>query len=179
MSCYRQEPRDGREILIWSNRSGICTDLVVQTSPSASCESCGLFGRAAKLMRVAGLPGLYCSILCAEQGIYECGCHWCGEKLDNSRGGSRFCSQSCKDKAAQSELGDGKRFVTWLEKHAPELVHQERGQATAPDVAGKGQFAHRHPCWRPCQPKIAAFGPQKERLATSALTQPFLTFGGA
>jgi hypothetical protein len=110
------------------NQSGIVTEFIVESSPGASCEGCALPGRAAKLMRVPAMTALCCSILCAEQGIGERGCRWCGEKLNGSHGNSRFCSESCKSKSAVANLGDGRRVIAWLRRHAPELV---RGSAAS------------------------------------------------
>jgi predicted nucleic acid-binding Zn ribbon protein len=84
------------------------------------CESCGTtLGNGIKAMRIPGLPGLYHSVLCAEQGIYERGCRFCGEKLASN---SHFCSDKCANKAQACCFGDGTRLIAWLAEHAPELV---------------------------------------------------------
>ena len=106
------------------NRSGIIADFIVQDGKGQSCETCGLSGRSAKLMRVPDLPGLYCSLLCAEMGLGARGCRWCGCKLGaDAHGSQRFCSEVCKDEAALAKSGDGQRLVAWLAEHAPEIVN--------------------------------------------------------
>lgn len=70
------------------------------------------------------VPGLHCSIPCAEQSIDERGCRWCGGKLDRAHSSRRFCSKSCRDKAANAQFGDGKRLVAWLKRNAPQIVHR-------------------------------------------------------
>jgi endogenous inhibitor of DNA gyrase (YacG/DUF329 family) len=70
-------------------------------------------------MRIPGLPGLYHNIACAEQGIYERGCRFCGEKLTSK---SHFCSERCARRDRASCFGDGQRLIAWLAKHQPELV---------------------------------------------------------
>jgi predicted nucleic acid-binding Zn ribbon protein len=88
------------------------------------CESCGItLGNGIKAMRIPGLPGLYHSILCAEQGIYERGCRFCGEKLASN---SHFCSDRCASKAQACCFGDGTRLIALLAKHQPELVNTLR-----------------------------------------------------
>ena len=106
------------------NHSGIIKEFIVPDANDRYCETCGLPCSRVKLMRVPELPGLYCSILCAEQGIAERGCQWCGGKLpEDAHGGQKFCSESCKDLAASNPIGNRKRLITWLTKYAPELLY--------------------------------------------------------
>lgn len=84
------------------------------------CASCGLpLGNGVKAMRIPELPGLYHNIACAEQGIYERGCRFCGEKLTSK---SHFCSERCASRDRAGYFGDGRRLIAWLAKHQPELV---------------------------------------------------------
>jgi predicted nucleic acid-binding Zn ribbon protein len=107
------------------NRSGIIREFV--THKGKECSSCGLPRKAAgRLMEVPGLVGQYCSVLCAEQAIYEKGCHWCGEKLETGR----FCSDACQEKAKGTQLGSGKRLREWLIR---------RGILSAPAAAVHGE----------------------------------------
>jgi hypothetical protein len=87
-----------------TNRSKIIKNFITD-APAVSCSSCGIPGHAVKLMKGPSLTGYYCSILCAEQAIYEAGCAWCGASLDGN-GNQRFCSESCRAKAAASKFGD-------------------------------------------------------------------------
>lgn len=86
-----------------------------------SCESCGLPLRdGTKAMHIPDLPGLYHCVLCAEQGIYERGCRFCGERLSSNS--HRFCSDRCADAARSCQFGDGHRLLAWLRAHSPELL---------------------------------------------------------
>jgi predicted nucleic acid-binding Zn ribbon protein len=103
------------------HRTGSCVlhDLLAE-KVYGRCESCGItLGNGIKAMRIPGLPGLYHNILCAEQGIHERGCRFCGEKLKSN---SRFCDDRCVSKAQACCFGDGTRLIAWLAKHEPELV---------------------------------------------------------
>jgi endogenous inhibitor of DNA gyrase (YacG/DUF329 family) len=85
------------------------------------CASCGLPLRdGIKAMRIPDLPGLYHTVLCAEQAIYERGCRFCGEPLSSSS--QRFCSDRCANAARECQFGDGHRLLAWLRAHSPELV---------------------------------------------------------
>jgi endogenous inhibitor of DNA gyrase (YacG/DUF329 family) len=86
-----------------------------------SCESCGLPLRdGTKAMHIPDLPGLYHSVLCAEQEIYERGCNFCGGQLPSNS--HRFCSDRCANAAHACQFGDGQRLLAWLRAHSPELV---------------------------------------------------------
>lgn len=107
------------------NRSGIIREFI--THKGKECYSCGLPRKAAgNLMQVPGLLGQYCSVLCAEQAVYEKGCHWCGEKLETGR----FCSDACQEKAKLTQIGSGKRLREWLIR---------RGILSAPAAAVHGE----------------------------------------
>lgn len=96
------------------NGSGIVRELI--TNKGVRCFSCGLPRNAAgKLMAVPGLAGQFCSVLCAEQGIYERGCRWCGERTEKES--DKFCSEECKHKASITQFGNGRRLYEWLRRH--------------------------------------------------------------
>jgi hypothetical protein len=80
-------------------------------------------------MRIPGLPGFYHDITCAEQGIYERGCRFCGEQLPSNS--HRFCSDRCADAARECQFGDGHRLLAWLRVRSPELfgLHGSEKQA--------------------------------------------------
>lgn len=108
------------------NRSGIVKRFI--SGQGNECASCGLPRReAGKLMRIPGLAGQFCSVLCAEQAIYERGCHWCGEKLESGR----FCSTACQRKTSGTKFGDGTRLRDWLRRHGGHT------DITIPAVAGE------------------------------------------
>lgn len=108
------------------NRSGIVKEFIGEQG--SECSSCALPRRAAgKLMVVPGLSGQFCSVLCAEQAVYERGCRWCGEKLESGR----FCSPACQRKASAARFGDGTRLRDWLRTHG------ERTGVAVPAVAGE------------------------------------------
>jgi predicted nucleic acid-binding Zn ribbon protein len=92
------------------SRSGIVTEFIILEG-AGPCDSCGLSRTAAgKLMKVPGLAGLFCSILCVEQGIAESGCRWCGAKAE----ASKYCSDEHRDLALENPIGNGRRLVSRL-----------------------------------------------------------------
>jgi len=100
--------------------SCVVTDLIAEKI-YGSCESCGLPLRdGTKAMHIPDLPGLYHSVLCAEQGIYERGCKFCGERLPSNS--QRYCSDRCANEAYACQFGDGHRLLAWLRAHSPDLV---------------------------------------------------------
>jgi hypothetical protein len=89
------------------------------------CASCGLPLRDGIMaMHIPDLPGLYHCVLCAEQGIHERGCRFCGQPLPSNS--QRFCSDRCANAARECQFGDGHRLVAWLRAHSPELVGRRR-----------------------------------------------------
>jgi hypothetical protein len=104
--------------------NGVVSELIAEKI-YGSCESCGLPLRdGTKAMRIPDLPGLYHCVLCAEQGIYERGCRFCGEPLASNS--QRFCSDRCANAARECQFGDGHRLLAWLRAHSPELVSGDR-----------------------------------------------------
>ena len=93
------------------NHSGIVKGLI--SGKGNECTSCSLSRKSAgKLMAVPGLAGQYCSVLCAEQTIYERGCGWCGEKSASGK----YCRDACQSKARSTRIGDGMRLRDWLRR---------------------------------------------------------------
>lgn len=89
------------------------------------CASCGLpLREGIKAMHIPDLPGLYHTVACAEQGIYERGCNFCGGQLPSNS--HRFCSDRCANAAHACQFGDGHRLLAWLRAHSPELVGGHR-----------------------------------------------------
>jgi hypothetical protein len=123
----------------------VISNFIVESPQGSACATCNLPSREAKLMRIPGLPGLYCSVLCAEQGIANRGCHWCGAKLDGAHGNQKYCSEGCKDKGEALRYGDGARFLAWLTEHAPGLLYQTAERERCPhcgaSLAGKRRDA--------------------------------------
>lgn len=112
--CDRMES----ELLL--NRSGIVSDLIADAPTGASCDSCGLpLHAAGRLMKIPELPGYHCSVLCAEQAIYERGCRWCGEVFKGAHGAVQYCSESCRRNASANRFGNGRRLQAWLRKVSP------------------------------------------------------------
>jgi hypothetical protein len=100
--------------------TGVVIELIAEKS-YGSCASCGLSLREGiKAMHIPDLPGLYHCVLCAEQGIYERGCRFCGGPLSSNA--QRFCSDRCADAAGKCHFGDGHRLLAWLRRHSPELA---------------------------------------------------------
>jgi endogenous inhibitor of DNA gyrase (YacG/DUF329 family) len=85
------------------------------------CGSCGLPLRdGVKAMHIAGLPGMYHSVLCAEQAIMEKGCHFCGKPLASKS--HRFCSGRCDGAARVRGISGERCLIIWLAAHSPELL---------------------------------------------------------
>jgi hypothetical protein len=100
--------------------SCVVTELIAEKIYGC-CASCGLpLREGIKAMHIPDLPGLYHSVLCAEQGIYERGCKFCGERLPSNS--QRYCSDRCANQAHACQFGDGQRLLAWLRAHSPELV---------------------------------------------------------
>jgi hypothetical protein len=71
-------------------------------------------------MQIPEVAGQFCSVLCAEQAIYERGCHWCGERIASGR----YCSEACGRKASEATIGDGQRLREWLRRHGEAVTVQ-------------------------------------------------------
>jgi hypothetical protein len=136
--------------------SSVVHELIAEKIYGA-CESCGLPLRAGtKAMRIPDLAGLYHSILCAEQGIYERGCRFCGERLPSNS--QRYCSDQCANEAHACKLGDGQRLLAWLRAHSPELVggarRKEEGRERKCACCGSRMYGRRRQakyCSKACQ----------------------------
>lgn len=98
---------------------------------ATECGGCAMWlwpGESA--YRIPGLRGLFCSVACAETGLFGQGnCRWCGSGMDGKSYlsiESRLCSEDCKtnywahvkgDRSAA--LGTGNRLLSWLQRERP------------------------------------------------------------
>jgi hypothetical protein len=154
-----------------------------------SCASCGLPLRdGTKAMHIPDLPGLYDCVACAEQGIYERGCRFCGEPLSSTS--QRFCPDRCANAARECQFGDGHRLLVWLRAHSPEMVGgrrrseeeatQERKCASCGSrLNGKRRQAKY--CSKACQKREERFrtstGTEKPRISPETATAPLCLQG--
>jgi hypothetical protein len=158
-----QEPLEAN--VQYDNASCVVSELIAEKI-YGSCESCGLPLRdGTKAMRIPDLPGLYHSVLCAEQGIYERGCRFCGERLPSNS--QRYCSDQCANEAHACRFGDGHRLLAWLRGHSPELVRGVRcsGEESERKCAYcggpmKGKHRQAKYCTKACQKRDERFRTQ-------------------
>ena len=92
-------------------------------TPRGFCESCSLYIWSDGALKIPGVRGRFCSILCVECQLFGSGiCRWCGEKLDS--GGQKFCSQAHGKKSNETKFGDGTRLLGFLARNYPGLHHR-------------------------------------------------------
>jgi len=81
------------------------------------CENCGLPLGSSVPLKVPGITGSFCSILCVECRLFGPGrCRWCGTKADN-----RFCGDACRKRSEKVPFGNGVRLLAYLEANLPAL----------------------------------------------------------
>lgn len=93
---------------------------ITENGKRAVCESCALpLGDGG--LKVPGLAGRFCNVLCVECGLFGNGrCRCCGAKTKN-----RFCSDVCRKRnEGFKEFGNGDRLLAYLREHFPALAAQ-------------------------------------------------------
>ncbi len=99
-------------------------------TPRGFCESCSSYIWSDGALKIPGVRGRFCSVLCVECKLFGPGlCRWCGEKLDG--GGQKFCCQAHGKKSNETKFGDGTRLLGLLARNHPGLHHRltHRGDA--------------------------------------------------
>ena len=99
--------------------------------PRGSCESCRIFLWSDGALRVPGLRGIYCSILCVECELFGPGrCRWCAASLGSTA--KKFCDGHCHRQSQGVRFGDGTRLLKFLSHQHPRLYGElvgKRGHA--------------------------------------------------
>ncbi len=99
--------------------------------PRGSCESCKIFLWSDGALRVPGLRGIYCSILCVECELFRSGrCRWCAAPLGSTA--KKFCDAHCHRQSQLVRFGDGTRLLKFLSHRHPRLYEElvgKRGHA--------------------------------------------------
>jgi hypothetical protein len=116
----------------------------VQGTLRGNCEACGLHIRSEGGIRVQGVSGVFCNVVCLEATLLGRGrCRWCGSKMEKTYTSidSRLCSEDCSanyyahvvaDRTAT--LGTGVRFIGWLQKNRPQIYRDILGQSSETGV---------------------------------------------
>jgi hypothetical protein len=99
-------------------------------SPRGYCESCRLYIWSDGGLKVPGVRGYYCTVVCLECQLFGSGkCRWCGDKLDS--GAQKFCSESHRKQSNETRFGNGTRLLAFLARKQPGAYHRltHRGDA--------------------------------------------------
>ena len=89
--------------------------------PRGYCESCRLFLWLDGALKIPGVRGLFCSVLCLECTLFGFGrCRQCGDPLPRSTG-QRFCGDVCRKKPLPKTFGDGGQLLTYLSNRHPSV----------------------------------------------------------
>ena len=99
-------------------------------TPRGFCESCSSYIWSDGALKIPGVRGRFCSILCVEVQLFGPGrCRWCGEKLDS--GGQKFCCESHRKQSNETRFGDGTRLLNYLAQRHPGLHRRLLSQGQA------------------------------------------------
>ena len=91
-------------------------------SPRGYCESCRLYIWSDGGLKIPGVRGFYCTVVCLECHLFGSGkCRWCGDKLDS--GAQKFCSESHRKQSNETRFGDGTRLLGFLARKQPGAYH--------------------------------------------------------
>lgn len=86
-------------------------------APRGHCEGCGLYIWSEGGLKIPGVRGLFCSVLCLECGLFgPGGCRWCGAGL---AGAGRFCSGPHRTRSSETRFGNGRRLLNFLSRLHP------------------------------------------------------------
>ena len=88
--------------------------------PRGYCEGCRLFLWSDGALKILGLRGLYCSVLCLECELFgQNKCHWCAAPLGSTA--RKFCDDHCRRQSNRVKFGDGTRLLKFLSHEHPRL----------------------------------------------------------
>jgi hypothetical protein len=108
----------------------------VRGAPRGYCEGCGLYIWSEGGLKIPGVRGIFCSVLCLECGLFgPARCRWCGERLD---GAGRFCSEPHRKQSSETRFGDGTRLLGLLARRHPGLYQRlvAQGAGLCPGCGG-------------------------------------------
>jgi len=119
-------------------------------TPRGYCEGCGLYVWSEGGLKVPGVRGLFCSVLCFECELFGAGrCRWCGEKL---KGVGKFCGDACRKKSEPVKFGDGTRLLNFLSRRHPSLYQRLIGQNAGVCLNCSGPLAEKNEGAKFCSP---------------------------
>ena len=99
--------------------------------PRGYCESCRLFLWSDGGLKVPGLRGVYCCLLCLECELFgSARCRWCSAPLESIA--KKFCDANCHRQSQRVKFGDGTRLLKFLSHRHPRLYEElvgKRGHA--------------------------------------------------
>ncbi len=115
----------GRRIIDWS---ALRQELPGSEGiPRGYCESCRLFLWSDGGLKVPGLRGVYCCVLCIECELFGPGrCGWCGGSLESTA--KKFCDGHCRKQSNRTRFGGGDRLLNFLSHQYPALYEQLIGR---------------------------------------------------
>ncbi len=95
--------------------------------PRGYCESCRLFLWSDGGLKVPGLRGMYCCVLCLECELFGPGrCRWCSAPLESTA--KKFCDGHCRKQSDRTRFGGGDRLLNFLSHQYPALYEQLIGK---------------------------------------------------
>ncbi len=96
-------------------------------TPRGYCESCGLFVWSDGALKIPGVRGLFCSVLCLECTLFGPGrCRWCSASLGSTT--KKFCDGHCQKQSNRTRFGGGDRLLNFLGHQYPALYEQLIGR---------------------------------------------------
>ncbi len=96
-------------------------------TPRGYCEGCRLYLWSDGGLKVPGLRGIYCSILCVECELFGPGrCRWCAAPLGSTA--KKFCGGHCHRQSQGVRFGDGARLLKFLSNRHPRLYEELVGK---------------------------------------------------
>ncbi len=95
--------------------------------PRGCCESCRLFLWSDGGLKVPGLRGVYCCVLCLECELFGPGrCRWCSAPLESTA--KKHCDAHCRKQSDRTRFGGGDRLLNLLSHQYPALYEQLIGR---------------------------------------------------
>ena len=122
--------------------------------PRGYCESCRLFLWSDGGLKVPGLRGVYCCVLCLECELFGPGrCRWCSAPLESTA--KKHCDAHCRKQSDRTRFGDGTRLLKFLSHRHPRLYEElvgKRGHAClCCEISLQGKRSDSTFCSHQCQ----------------------------